>query len=103
MVWQADLSKDQEGLERFLDAIREWAIRVLKRILAYNPDALLAHVLLARLYDTLGWEDEVREAAAEVFRINPHFSLEILRQKAPFKDQNGLERLLDELRKAGLR
>jgi hypothetical protein len=75
----------------------------LKKILAYNPDALLADPLLARLYDALGWEYEARDEAAEVLRINPHFALEVLRQTSPFKNQEGLERLLGGLRKAGLR
>jgi predicted Zn-dependent protease len=100
---QADLLKEQERFERFFDTLREWAIRGLKRTLTHNPDSLAAHILLARLYGVLGWEEEARQAAAEILRINPHFSLEVVRQTVPFKDQERLERLLDGLRKAGLK
>jgi hypothetical protein len=40
---------------------------------------------------------------AEAQRINPNWSLEVLRQDLPFKDPAELERVRDGLRKAGLK
>ncbi len=40
---------------------------------------------------------------AEVLRTNPQLSLEVFRQRLPFKDQAQLDRIGDALRKAGLR
>jgi len=50
-----------------------------------------------------GQEAETRAEVAEVLRISPNFSLEVLRRMAPVKDQEELERFLDLLRKAGLK
>jgi adenylate cyclase len=80
----------------------EELIAALKRVLIRNPDFLPTRLVLAAIYMALGWE-EAREEAAEILRINPHFSLEVVRQTVPYNDQEGLERLLDGLRKAGLK
>jgi len=40
---------------------------------------------------------------AETLRTNPQLSLEVLRQRVPFKDTAALERIGDALRKAGLK
>jgi adenylate cyclase len=80
----------------------EEAMAAYQRALARNPDFLTAHLGLAVIYSELGREKEARAEVAEVLRINPHFSLEALRQGAPFKDQAIFERMLAALRKAGL-
>jgi adenylate cyclase len=81
----------------------EEAITAFKRVLSRNPDFLPAHVHLLVAYNELGQEVEARTAAAEFLRISPNFSLEVYRQRLPFKDQAELERFLDGLRKAGLK
>jgi adenylate cyclase len=58
---------------------------------------------LAGIYSQLGRDAEAQAAAAEVLRINPKFSLEVHKQRAPFKDPVMLERHIATLRKAGLR
>ena len=68
-----------------------------------QPRSLPAHQFLAAIYSELGREEEARAEAAEVLRISPNFSLEVLRQRLPYKDPADLERFLDGLRKAGLK
>jgi adenylate cyclase len=79
------------------------AIATLKRTLSRSPDALGAHLTLAALYSEGGQEAEARMEAAEVLRLNPHWSLEVWRQRAPYRDAAVLERFLAALRKAGLK
>jgi len=58
---------------------------------------------LAAIYSELGKEAEARTEAAEVLRLNPQFSLEVHKQRAPIKDPATLERQLATLRKTGLK
>jgi adenylate cyclase len=81
----------------------EEAIAPLKRFLTRYPDILGAHLTLAAVYSELGKEAEARAEASEVLRLNPNFSLEVHRQRSPYKDLAGLERHLTALRKAGLK
>jgi adenylate cyclase len=81
----------------------EEAITAFKRVLSRNPNfaPALAHLLVA--YSELGQEAEAQAEAAAILRLSPNFSLEVLGQRHPFKDQTDLERLLAALRKAGLK
>ncbi len=67
-----------------------------------NPDQITAHVLLAVIYSELGREEEARVEVTEILRISPHYSLEVVRQRIPYKDLAVLERQVAALRKAGL-
>jgi adenylate cyclase len=79
------------------------AIVPLKQYLGRSPNILAAHLALASAYSQLGQIAEAQAAAAEVLRINPKFSLEVYKQRAPLKDPAMLERDLAALRKAGLK
>ena len=68
-----------------------------------NPNYLPAHRELAVVYSELGQEKEAGAEAVEVLRISPNFSIEVLRQRLPFKNQAESERYLAALRKAGLK
>jgi TolB-like protein len=81
----------------------EEAVTTLKRALLYRPDFWPTHIHLAVIYSEQGQEEEARAAAAEVLRINPNFSLELLRQNLPYKDPAQSERDMAALRKAGLK
>jgi tetratricopeptide (TPR) repeat protein len=81
----------------------EEALTPLKQYLTRYPNILDAHLTLAAVYSELGREAEAQAEAAEVLRINPKFSLEVHRQRAPIKDPAVLERHLAALRKAGLK
>jgi len=53
--------------------------------------------------EELGKEAEARAEAAEVLRLNPKFSLEVHKERAPIKDPAVLERHLAALRQTGLK
>jgi tetratricopeptide (TPR) repeat protein len=81
----------------------EEARAALQRSLSRYPNVLPVHLMLAAVYSELGKEAEARAEAAEVLRLNPHFSLEVHRQRSPIKDPAVLERQLAALRQAGLK
>jgi len=74
----------------------------LQRYLSRYPNILPSHLMLAAVYSELGQAAEARAEAAEVLRLNPHFSLEVHKQREPIKDPAALERHLAALHKAGL-
>ena len=51
----------------------------------------------------MGREKEARAEAAEVLRINPKFSLDLWAKRQIYKDQSKVDKLVDGLRKAGLK
>jgi tetratricopeptide (TPR) repeat protein len=81
----------------------EEAIAALKKFISRNPDWLHAQLILAIAASEAGRAEEAQEAAAAVLRISPKFSLEVWKQRTPFKDPAVLERFLDSLRRAGLK
>ena len=83
---------------RFDEAIVE-----IKKAVAYSPDDLLAHLGLAAAYAEAGRLEEARAEAAEVMRIQPTFSIESYAKVLPNKNQAYLDRLIEALRKAGLK
>jgi TolB-like protein/Tfp pilus assembly protein PilF len=81
----------------------EEAVAPLQHYLSRYPNILHIHLMLAAVYSEVGQAAEARAEAAEVLRINPQFSLEVLRQRTPIKDPAEAERILAALRKAGLK
>jgi hypothetical protein len=51
----------------------------------------------------MGREKEARAEAAEVLRIDPKFSLDFLAKILPYKDQSERDKVINALRKAGLK
>jgi tetratricopeptide (TPR) repeat protein len=76
---------------------------LLQRSLSRYPNILRIHLTLAAVYSELGQDAEARAEATEVLRLNPHFSLEVHKERVPIKDPAMLERHLAALRKAGLK
>jgi len=81
----------------------EEGIAAFKKALQLAPNYLLANLMLAILYSYAGREDEARAAAAEVMRINPNFSLIKYAKETPWKEGPRRDRIMDALRKAGLK
>jgi tetratricopeptide (TPR) repeat protein len=91
------------GIAYYLAGRPEEAIASLKQFLSHYPNILGVHLTLAAVYSELGREAEAQAEVAEVLRLNPNFSLELHKQRAPIKDPAVLERQLAALRKAGLK
>jgi adenylate cyclase len=91
------LGRVYNSLERY-----EEAIATLKKVITRNPNHLSAHLDLADIYIDLGRAEEARAEVAEILRVNPKFSLEVI-QSAPFKDPVTSARWVDNLRRAGLK
>jgi DNA-binding winged helix-turn-helix (wHTH) protein len=79
------------------------AIALQQKALSHNRNLLESHLILTISYSELGREEEARAEAAEVLRLSPTYSLDVVRQTWPYKDPADLERTLAALRKAGLK
>ena len=81
------------------------AVAAYRKFLHINPGSLSAHLGLAISYSLAGHEAEARTEVAEVLRIDPKYSLEVLQNKlwAPLKKEADKERIIKALRKAGLK
>jgi adenylate cyclase len=79
------------------------AITQYKKALHIAPNNIVAHIALAGTYSLLGRDEEARAEAEEVLRLNPKFSLESYAKMLPFKNQAQTDRLVEALRKAGLK
>jgi len=51
----------------------------------------------------MGRDKEARAEAAEVLRINPKFSVDSWAKENPYKDQSQKDKMVNALRKAGLK
>jgi len=79
------------------------AIEMYKKALQRSPTNLFAHLGLTATYSLSGQETEAHAQAEEVMKINPKFSLQRFSKVLPFKNQATNKRVIDALRKAGLK
>jgi adenylate cyclase len=80
----------------------EKAIELAEKGISGNPDQLTPYVSLAVSYSLLNRAEEAHQAAEEVLRIDPNFSLKYWANTVPFKNQITLDKTVDALSKAGL-
>ena len=91
----------------FNDAI-EWiskleeAIKEYKKTLHLTPNHFIALWGLSVCYGLLGQEEESREAATEMMKINPNFTINAWKTNSPYKNRDLVERWTEVLRKAGV-
>ncbi len=90
------------GFAYSLTGRNQEATSALKRALLHNPDFLAPHILLAIIFSESGRMEEARAEAAEILRINPGYSLEVMKETIPSKDEERLKTCLGALRKAGI-
>jgi tetratricopeptide (TPR) repeat protein len=81
----------------------EEAIEVHEKVLKRSPNNVFAHIWLTAAYSASGRQEEARHQAQELIRLDPTFSLDQFSEILPLKDKAEAERLVDDLRKAGLR
>ena len=79
------------------------AITQYKKALRIAPNNIIAHLALAATYSLSGRDEEAHAEAEEILKINPRFSLESYAKTLPFKNQAETDRLIEALRKAGLK
>ena len=83
---------------RFGEAVSEY-----KKAIQRSPENILAHISLAATYNMMGREKEAHAEAAEVLRINPKYSLDSFAKSLTYKDQSQKDKVINALRKAGLK
>jgi adenylate cyclase len=83
----------------------EEAVLAYKKSLQRAPDFVAAHIGLGTTYSLMGREKEARAEAEEVLRINPKFSLDHFARTAlmSYKDQSEIDKVVNAMRKAGLK
>jgi adenylate cyclase len=81
----------------------EDAIEVCEEALKLSPNSLFAHLGLIASYSASGREEKARRQAQELMRLDPTFSVEQFAEIFPIKDKAEVERLIHDLRKAGLK
>ncbi len=80
----------------------EEAIEAFKKSIKREPNNIFAHAGLTATYSYMGREKEAHEAALEVLKIDPEFSLKNYAKTVPMKNQE-IKRVIEALRKAGLK
>ncbi len=79
------------------------AIEEYKKSIKREPNNIFAYTGLASTYNLMGREKEAHEAALELLKIDPEFSLKNFAKTLPMKNQDKKERVIEALRKAGLK
>jgi adenylate cyclase len=79
------------------------AIAECKKATVREPDNLLAQVTLTEAYALSGRDEEAHTTVSEVLRIDPKFSLENYSKTLMYKNRADSDRLVEALRKAGLK
>ena len=90
------------GVAFYMTGRYEEAIAALKRSLTRGPNFPPPYRFLAAIYSELGQMEEAQAVVRDVLRLRPRASLEVWRQRYPYKDQAALERFIEGLRGAGL-
>ena len=85
------------NVEQYEKAISLWN-KAIKR----NPDYLFGYTGLTIAYQWSGQEMKAREAAAEVLRIKPAFSISLVKKTMGYKNEGIDKRILEAYRKAGI-
>jgi tetratricopeptide (TPR) repeat protein len=81
----------------------EEAVSAYKKAIQLEPNNIESHRDLTVTYSLMGREKEARAEAAEVLRIDPKFSVGSWAKRSPYKDQSETDKVINALRKAGLK
>jgi adenylate cyclase len=86
------------GIKRY-----DQAIEAYRKTLQDKADSASVQMFLAVTYSLAGRQAEAREAAEELLRLKPNFSVEKATERLPYKNPADLARIIDALRAAGLK
>jgi len=81
----------------------EEAVSAYKNAIQRAPDNLWSHILLTATYSMMDREKEAQSEAAQVLRTNPKFSPDFFARTTPLKDKSEIDKVVNALRKAGLK
>jgi adenylate cyclase len=91
------------GLAYFMVGRFDEAVEEAKKAVERYPKNQFTYLFLASACILAGREAEAHAAAAEVLKINPTFSVEQFAKTLPYRDTSQIDRMIDALRKAGLK
>jgi TolB-like protein/Tfp pilus assembly protein PilF len=81
----------------------EEAVSTFKKTIQRTPDNILPHYGLVATYSLMGREKEARAETEEVLRMNPKFSTDYYAKTFVYKDQSEMDKVVNAMRKAGLK
>ena len=90
------------GIAYLIKKQYEKTIALAKKCHIISPDQFHAYLISAASYSFLNRKEEAHNAAKQILRIDPNFSVNHYGLMLPYKDQEYLNSYLDALRKAGL-
>ncbi|HVP80850.1 MAG TPA: adenylate/guanylate cyclase domain-containing protein [Thermodesulfobacteriota bacterium] len=91
------------GIALLMAGRLEEAVSTFKKAIQRAPDNIMPHIGLVTTYSLMGREKEARAEAEEVLRVNPNFSLDNYAKTIPYKDQSEIDKVVNALRKAGMK
>jgi len=91
------------GRAYFMTGQYDESLSTLEKSLKNYPNYLPTHLFRAACYSSMGRDVEAKDAADDVRRINPKFTIESYAKTIPYKNEADIERELAALRKAGLK
>jgi len=91
------------GLAYYQKDMYEKAVSALKKGLSLQPNSISILLRLAACYSSMGREDEARTDVTAVIKMNPRLSLAYLAKMFPYKNKSDLDKIINDLRKAGLK
>jgi class 3 adenylate cyclase/tetratricopeptide (TPR) repeat protein len=80
----------------------EDAIEAAQGAIELDPTKIEPYLIVTACAVVLGQLEKAQRTAQEVLALKPEFSLEVFAVSQPYKDQEHLDRLVDQLRAAGL-
>jgi len=86
------------GSRQYLESISLFNVNLQER-----SDFIHTHLYLTAAYVLAGMEDKARIQAQEILRLTPKFSVDKSASRLPYKNQSDTDRILNALRKAGLK
>ena len=96
-IFPAVLATAYHGAGRYKESMA-----AAKGAIELGPTKIDSYLILAACAAVLGQAEEAQRVVREVLALKPGFSLAVFASSQPYKDQEHLDRLVDQLKTAGL-